>query len=127
MRMVQLDYAHKEPGVYPGVVFPEETKPLFRSFDGKVRRLRVETFGGATWLSDFSALTGLSTWSFGSLRNFVAPFMTGRLKHSLPAYLKACGYDVTLLEARERVGAAGEVFRAARGLVDLAREAAEPD
>ena len=37
-----------------------------------MRRLRVETFGGGTWLSDFSALTGLSTNLFGSMRNFAA-------------------------------------------------------
>ena len=40
---------------------------------------RVETFGGATWLSDFSTLTGLSTRDLGSIRNFAAPFTTGRL------------------------------------------------
>ncbi|MET0607120.1 MAG: sulfatase-like hydrolase/transferase [Beijerinckiaceae bacterium] len=92
-----LNESTMPPGVYPGISFPDETKPLFTSFDGRQRRLRVETFGGATWLSDFSALTGLSTWSFGSLRNFVAQFMTGRLRHSLPAYLKACGYETTMI------------------------------
>lgn len=85
------------PGVYPELPFAEETKVLFRSVDGTQRRLRVETFGGATWLSDFAALTGLSTRDLGSLRNFAAPFMTGRLSHSLPAYLKACGYDSTAI------------------------------
>ncbi len=85
------------PGVYSDIVFPDETKPMFASFDGRVRRLRVETFGGATWLSDFSVLTGLSTWSFGSARTFVAQFVTGRLKHSLPQYLKACGYETTMI------------------------------
>lgn len=105
-----LNESTMPPGVYPNIVFPEETKPLFRSFDGRTRRLRVETFGGATWLSDFSALTGLSTWSFGSLRNFVAQFMTGRLKHSLPAYLKACGYDATMIYPSMADFAASDAF-----------------
>lgn len=85
------------PGVYPELPFAEETAALFRSVDGTQRRLRVETFGGATWLSDFASLTGLSTRDLGTLRNFAAPFMTGRLAHSLPAYLKACGYDTTAI------------------------------
>lgn len=85
------------PGIYPEIVFPAETAPMFASFDGRVRRLRVETFGGATWLSDFSVLTGLSTWFFGTTRNFVLQFTAGRLHHSLPQYLKACGYDTTMI------------------------------
>lgn len=85
------------PEVYPKLVFPAETLPMFASRDGRVHRLRVETFGGATWLSDFSVLTGLSTWSFGSARSFVLQFMTGRIAHSLPQYLKACGYDTTMI------------------------------
>ncbi|MBL8590028.1 MAG: sulfatase-like hydrolase/transferase [Methylobacteriaceae bacterium] len=85
------------PGVYPGLPFAEEAAAQFRSIDGTQRRLRVETFGGATWLSDFSTLTGLSTRDLGSMRNFAAPFTTGRLAHALPAYLKACGYDTTAI------------------------------
>jgi hypothetical protein len=70
---------------------------MFTSIDGQVHPFRVETFGGGTWLTDFSVLTGLSTRSFGNLRNFAANFMTGRLHHSLPQYLKACGYETSLI------------------------------
>ncbi len=85
------------PGVYPQIAYPPETKAFFESFDGRSHGLRVETFGGGTWLSDFSALTGLSTNMFGSMRNFAAQLTAGRLRHSLPQYLKACGYDTTLI------------------------------
>jgi len=85
------------PGVYPELVFPEETKPFFKSFDGRIHAMRVETFGGGTWLTDFSALTGLSTTMFGNMRNFAAQLTTGRLRHTLPQYLKACGYDTTII------------------------------
>jgi phosphoglycerol transferase MdoB-like AlkP superfamily enzyme len=85
------------PGVYPNLPFPEETKPFFTSADGAIRRLRVETFGGATWLTDFASLTGLSTRDLGSMYNFVMPFMTGRLRHALPQYLSACGYDTSVI------------------------------
>ena len=95
--VMMLNESSMPPGVYPGLVYPEELTPFFTSFDGRIHPLRVETFGGGTWLSDFSALTGLSTHSFGNLRNFVANFMTGRLRHSLPQYLKACGYETALI------------------------------
>lgn len=85
------------PGVYPEINFPEEATPFFQSFDGRIHKLRVETFGGGTWLTDFTALTGLSTSMFGNMRNFAAQLTTGRLRHSLPQYLKACGYDTTII------------------------------
>ena len=85
------------PGVHGNFKFPAETANFFKSHDGSVHNLRVETFGGGTWLSDFSALTGVSTNTFGNMRNFAAQMMTGRLRHSLPQYLKACGYETTVI------------------------------
>jgi len=95
--VMTLNESSMPPGVYPELNYPEELIPFFTSFDGRIHPLRVETFGGGTWLSDFTALTGLSTSSFGNLRNFVANFMTGRLRHSLPQYLKACGYETAII------------------------------
>jgi hypothetical protein len=92
-----LNESAMPPGVYPQIAYPDEARGLFESFDGKIHRLRVETFGGGTWLSDFSALTGQSTQAFGSLRNFATQISGGRLHHTLPQYLKACGYDTSLI------------------------------
>jgi hypothetical protein len=92
-----LNESAMPPGVYDKLVYPDELKPLFQSADGRIHPLRVETFGGGTWLTDFSVLTGLSTRSFGNLRNFAANFMNGRLHHSLPQYLRACGYETSLI------------------------------
>jgi len=92
-----LDESVMPSGVYPQITYPEEAKRFFSSFDGRTHKLRVETFGGGTWLTDFSALTGLSTSMFGTMRNFAAQLTTGRLRHSLPQYLKACGYDTTII------------------------------
>ena len=69
----------------------------FRSSDGVVHKLGVETFGGGTWLSEFNALTGLSTYPLGSVRTYLGRLLEGRIKHSLPSYLKACGYDTLAL------------------------------
>jgi hypothetical protein len=92
-----LNESAMPPGVYPNLIYPQELDPFYKSYDGQIHPLRVETFGGGTWLSDFSALTGLSTNSFGSMRNFAIQIMTGRLRHSLPQYLKACGYETSIV------------------------------
>lgn len=108
-----LNESTMPPGVYPQLNFPEETAPFFRSHDGKLHRLRVETFGGGTWLSDFSALTGLSTNSFGNMRNFAMQLMTGRLRHTLPQYLRACGYDTTIIyPSMAEFAGSGRFYRA---------------
>jgi hypothetical protein len=95
--VLTLNESAMPPGVYPQLAFPPEARPLFESFDKRIHKLRVETFGGGTWLSDFSALTGLSTNMFGGMRNFALQLTAGRLRHTLPQYLKACGYDTTLI------------------------------
>jgi len=100
-------------GVYPQLHYPAELAPFFQSDDGKTHRLRVETFGGGTWLSDFSVLTGMPTNTFGNLRNFATQLMTGRLRHSLPQYLKACGYDTTMIyPSLAEFAGAGRFYRA---------------
>ena len=100
-------------GVYPQLKYPDELQPFFTSHDGKVHKLRVETFGGGTWLSDFSALTGLSTNSFGNMRNFAMQLMTGRLRHTLPQYLRACGYDTTIVyPSMAEFAGSGRFYRA---------------
>jgi len=71
--------------------------PFFQSADGKLRKLRVETYGGASWRSEFSLLTGLSTQSFGGMRQFVQPFMAGKIQDTLPQALARCGYRTMLL------------------------------
>ena len=80
------------PGLFPTLAYDRSLDSFFQSADGALRKLRVETFGGASWLSEFSVLTGLSSQSFGGMQQFVQPFMTGRLGDTLPRALARCGY-----------------------------------
>lgn len=80
------------PGMFPTLSYDRAVDPMFRSDDGKTHGLRVETFGGASWLSEFSILTGISTQAFGGMRQFVQTFTVNRLKDTLPQSLAACGY-----------------------------------
>src|SRR6185312_4892054 len=62
------------------------------SDDRVLHKMRVETYGGASWLTEFSLLAGVSTHSFGGMRQFVQTFTQNKLKDTLPQALKRCGY-----------------------------------
>ncbi|WP_074024303.1 LTA synthase family protein [Xenorhabdus eapokensis] len=59
--------------------------------------LRVQTFGGGTWLSEFSVLTGLNTDDFGPRKNAVFYFVVDHLKNSLFRAMKDNGYYTVVL------------------------------
>ncbi len=80
------------PGQFAGLTYDHDVDPLFRSQDGRTHKLRVETYGGASWLTEFSILTGVSTQAFGGMRQFVQTFLVNRLTDTLPQNLAACGY-----------------------------------
>jgi hypothetical protein len=81
-----------QPSLFAGLDYDRAVDPFFRSADGSLRRLRVETYGGASWLTEFSLLAGVSTHSFGSMRQFVQTFLQNKLKDTLPQVLERCGY-----------------------------------
>jgi phosphoglycerol transferase MdoB-like AlkP superfamily enzyme len=80
------------PSLFPTLAYDKSVDPLFTSADGKLHKMRVETYGGASWLTEFSLLTGLSTQSFGGMRQFVQTVMHGRVRDTLPEALQRCGY-----------------------------------
>jgi phosphoglycerol transferase MdoB-like AlkP superfamily enzyme len=81
-----------QPSLFENLRYDRSVDPFFRSADNRLHRLRVETYGGASWLTEFSLLAGVSTHSFGSMRQFVQTFMQNRLKDTLPQALERCGY-----------------------------------
>ena len=80
------------PSLFPGLSYDPSIMPFFQSHDGKLHKLRVETYGGASWLTEFSVLAGVSTYSFGSMRQFVQAFMEGKVKETIPQVMLDCGY-----------------------------------
>jgi hypothetical protein len=80
------------PHYFPTVAYDRSIDPLFQSFDGKVHKLRVETYGGASWLTEFSVLTGLSSLSLGGLQQFAQTIMAKKVHETLPQALARCGY-----------------------------------
>ena len=81
------------PNQFSSLAYTPALLEHFRGPDGKIHKLGVETFGGGTWLTEFNVLTGLSTWPLGNVRTYVGRLLQGRIKHALPSYLRACGYE----------------------------------
>ncbi len=85
-----------QPGLFPALAYDPRMDSHFKSYDGKTHVMRVETYGGASWLTEFSILAGVSTHSFGGMRQFVQTLMSGKLKDTLPQVLEQCGYRNTV-------------------------------
>jgi len=84
------------PSYFPQVDYDAAIDPFFKSFDGRLHKLRVETYGGASWLTEFSVLAGVSTYSFGGMRTFVQSLMEGKIHDAVPQVLARCGYKNSL-------------------------------
>jgi phosphoglycerol transferase MdoB-like AlkP superfamily enzyme len=70
--------------------------------DGLHGSLHVDIFGGGSWQSEFSVLTGLSSASFGPNAYFLFKKGAGRFHHSLPGSLAALGYKTLLTSSCRR-------------------------
>ncbi len=81
-----------QPSLFPSLGHDRKLDEFFKSADGKMRRLRVETYGGASWLTEFSILAGMSTQSFGGMRHFVQSILAGKVRETVPEVLLGCGY-----------------------------------
>ena len=87
-------------------LFGLPVEPLVESFlspiNGRHGTLNVDIFGGGSWQSEFSVLTGLSSASFGSNAYFLFKRGVGRFHNSLPKTLTALGYRAMLASSCRR-------------------------
>jgi hypothetical protein len=107
------------PALYPSLSYDRGLDAFFQSFDGQLHKLRVETFGGASWLTEFSVLTGLSTQSFGGMRQFLQHVMAGGVQDALPQVLARCGYRTVLFYPMLRQFLGSERFFRAAGIHEI--------
>jgi phosphoglycerol transferase MdoB-like AlkP superfamily enzyme len=107
------------PANFPTLQYDRRLDRMFASHDGKVHRLRVETYGGASWLTEFAVLTGLSTYSFGGMQQFVQPLMADKLRDTLPETLDRCGYRNVVFYPLDRNFVSNEKFYASIGLKEM--------
>ncbi len=87
-------------------VFGLPIEPTVEAFlspkNGLYGILNVDIFGGGSWQSEFSLLTGLSSASFGSNAYYLFKQGAGRFRNSLPHSLAALGYKTMLTSSCRR-------------------------
>jgi phosphoglycerol transferase MdoB-like AlkP superfamily enzyme len=107
------------PSHFPTLKYDTTLDPFFKSFDGKMHKLRVETYGGASWLTEFSVLAGVSTYSFGGMRTFVQALMQGKIHDTLPQTLARCGYRNSVFYPVPKDFVSNGRFYAATGIPEI--------
>lgn len=105
-----LDYPDiiviQHESVFDPRVYGLPVEPMVEGFlspeNGLHGSLNVDIFGGGSWQSEFSLMTGLSSASFGSSAYFLFKRGVGRFHNSLPHSLTALGYETTLISSCRR-------------------------
>ena len=105
-----LDYPDiiviQHESIFDPRVYGLPVEPIVEAFlspkNGLHGNLNVDIFGGGSWQSEFSLLTGLSSASFGSSAYFLFKRGVGRFHNSLPHALTALGYRTTLISSCRR-------------------------
>lgn len=83
--------------------------------DGRSGTLAVDIYGGGSWQSEFSLLTGLSSASFGRDAYFIQKRGAGRFRHTLPHALARLGYRTMMASSCRRRFLHYDIFYAAAG------------
>ena len=94
-----LQESTMDPRMFKGLDYSTlPTLEMFRSpYATEQGPLRVHTYGGGTWRSEFSALTGLSSDDFTPLAGSVFYSAVFHVQDSLFRRLKAAGYTVVVV------------------------------
>jgi hypothetical protein len=106
-----------DPRVY-GLPVEPTVEGFLSPKDGVHGHLNVDIFGGGSWQTEFSLLTGLSSSSFGSNAYFLFTRGAGRFHSHLPQALSALGYRTMLASSCRRNFLNYETFYRAIGVED---------
>jgi phosphoglycerol transferase MdoB-like AlkP superfamily enzyme len=103
-----------DPALYKTGKTYAVSRSLYVSQDGATRDLLVETYAGATWLSDYGFNFGISTYFLGSARSYVGILAPpGKRNHSIARVLAERGYGTVSVYPSPRVFAkSGQVYQA---------------
>ena len=107
------------PSYFSEINYDHRLDPFFKSFDGRLHKLRVETYGGASWLTEFSVLAGVSSYSFGGMRTFVQSLMQGKIHDAVPQVLARCGYHNSVFYPVPKAFVSNDRFYATVGMPEI--------
>jgi len=106
-----------DPRIY-GLPVEPGVEAFLSPAQGAWGSLNVDIFGGGSWQSEFSLLTGLSSASFGSNAYYLFKRGVGRFHHSLPNWLTTLGYRTALTSSCRRNFLNYDAFYKAIGIGD---------
>ena len=89
-----LEESTLDPRQWAACDVPRCTVPMFQPDQDTAASglLKVHTYGGGTWTSEFAFLAGMPHALFGPAGVYAPYNLAPRLRHSLPRQLKALGY-----------------------------------
>lgn len=89
---VVLEESQTNPAYFPQIAQGGKLAAAMEGSSGALQPLHVEVFGGGTWISAFSLMTGLSATDFGWRSPYLTVTMENRVHGALPDVLSRCGY-----------------------------------
>ncbi|MFC6487767.1 sulfatase-like hydrolase/transferase [Nitratireductor sp. GCM10026969] len=89
---VILEESHADPAIFPQIGNGDAIARDMEANAGRFYPLQVETFGGGTWISNLSMMTGLSGADFGWRSPYLTISLEGHVAGALPEVFSRCGY-----------------------------------
>lgn len=92
-----LQESQTNPAYFPQIAGGAGFLARYAPHMGEPHPLSVETFGGGTWISNLSLMTGLSAADFGWRSPYLTVTLENRVRGALPQVLARCGYRTAVL------------------------------
>ncbi|MCA0035102.1 sulfatase-like hydrolase/transferase [Mesorhizobium sp. B263B2A] len=92
-----LSESQSDPGNFPQVGNGGGFLQRFAPGAGTPHPMQVETFGGGTWITNLSLMTGLSATDFGWRSPYLTITLQDKVAGALPEVLARCGYRTAVM------------------------------
>jgi hypothetical protein len=94
---IVLSESQVDPAIFPQIANSGGFLKRYAPGAGPAHPLTVETFGGGTWITNLSLMTGLSATEFGWKSPYLTMTLQDRVAGALPQLFAACGYRTVAL------------------------------
>ncbi|HTV68361.1 MAG TPA: sulfatase-like hydrolase/transferase [Rhizobiaceae bacterium] len=89
---VVLSETQIDPAIFPQIKDGKEFAHKYAPLSGALQPMSVETFGGGTWITNLSLMSGLAATDFGWRSPYLTVLLESHVAGALPEILAHCGY-----------------------------------